>query len=112
MDKGYIEKLIEQQTKKSERNYMNYQATGEGRYMREHERAEDLIEICRMALGVSDIKEQNGILRANLTDYAYRAIMLDHDNRWLDQTNAGEVGNLVKDLAACGRNMGVNDPWR
>lgn len=112
MDKASIEMLIEQQTKISERNYMNYQQSGESRYMRAHEKAEDWIEVCRMALGVADIKEQNGILKANLMNAASKAIMLDHDKRWLEQSNLDEVGHLVKELASIGRSMGVNDPWR
>lgn len=112
MDKATIEKIIDQQTKISDRNYMNFQETGESRYMRAHEKAEGLIEICRMALSVVDIKEQNIILKANFTEVASMAIRLDHDSRWLDQANLDEIGHLVKDLAAMGRVMGVNDPWR
>lgn len=112
MDKATIQKIIEQQEKISERNYRNFQESGISRYMRAHEKAEDLIDICRMALGVADIKEQNVILKANFTEVASMAIRLDHDNRWLDQANLDEIGHLVKDLAAMGRVMGVNDPWR
>lgn len=112
MTKEQIEKMIEQQRKISDRNYMNYQESGISRYMRAHEKAEDLIELCQTALGVADIKQENGILRSNLTECAYKAIKLDHDNRWLDQSNLDEIGNLVKTLASYGRLMGVADPWR
>lgn len=112
MTKAEIEKLIEQQEKISERNYMAYQETGESRYMRAHEKAEDLLDIARTALSVADIREQNLIIKSNFMDAATKAILLDHDNRWLDQSNLDEVGHLVKDLATMGRMMGVNDPWR
>ena len=112
MDKAAIQKIIEQQEKISERNFRYYQESGESRYMRAHEKAEDLLDICRTALSVADIKEQNVILKANFTEVASMAIRLDHDSRWLDQANLDEIGHLVKDLAAMGRVMGVNDPWR
>ena len=112
MDKAAIQKIIEQQEKISERNFRYYQESGESRYMRAHEKAEDLLDICRTALSVADIKEQNIILKANFTEVASKAISLDHDNRWLDQANLDEIGHLVKDLASMGRVMGVNDPWR
>lgn len=110
--KETIEKLIKQQEAISHRNYMAYQETGISRYMRAHERAEDLIDICRMAMNVADIKQQNGIMRAELTEFAHKAIMLDHNQRWLDPENLGDVGGLIKNLAGYGRMIGVNDPWR
>lgn len=112
MNKQQIETLIEQQRKISDRNYMNYQQSGISRYMRAHEKAEDLIELCQTALSVADIKDENRIIKANFIECAAIAISLDHDKRWLDQANLDEVGKLIKTLAAYGRTMGVFDPWR
>ena len=112
MTKEQIEKMIEQQRKISDRNYMNYQSSGISRYMRAHEKAEDLIELCQTALSVADIKDENRIIKANFIECAAIAINLDHDGRWLDQANLDEVGKLIKMLATYGRMMGVFDPWR
>lgn len=112
MNKQQIETLIEQQRKISDRNYMNYQQSGIIRYMRAHEKAEDLIELCQTALSVADIKDENRIIKANFVECATIAISLDHDGRWLDQANLDEVGKLIKMLATYGRMMGVFDPWR
>ena len=112
MTKEKIEMMIERQENISDKNYRTYQETGISRYLRAHETAEDWLEVLRMALSIADIKEQNTILRANLTDCAAKAIQLDHDNRWLEPSYLGEIGHLVKDLAVIGRNMGVYDPWR
>ena len=111
MNKEQIKKMIEQERKISDRNYMNYQQSGISRYMRAHEKAEDLIELCQTALSVADIKDENRIVKGNFIDCAAMAISLDHDSRWLDQANADEIGKLVKTLATYGRMMGVFDPW-
>jgi len=111
MTKEAIEKLIEQQEKISHRNYMNYQESGIQRYMRAHERAEDLISICRMAASVADIKSENLHIKANFADCVVKANYLLHNNRWLEGENIGEVRQLLRNLSAFTQSLGVNNPW-
>lgn len=49
-----IQKLIERYQKISDRNYRNYQQTGDSRYDREYRHAEDILDVATQALASAD----------------------------------------------------------
>ena len=111
MTKNEIQKLLEQQEKISHKNYMAYQETGIARYMRAHEKAEDIVDLCRTALNIDNIKSEWNFCKSCLAECGYKAIELTHDNRYLDGENIGDVGRLLHTLATYGKMVGVSDPW-
>ena len=107
-NKETIEKLIEKNQKISDRNYMNYQQSGVSRYLRAHEKAEDIIDICRLALGASDDHQMVGILKSYISEWGSRAVSLLHHGEY-DK----DIESLLKDLKATALMYGLTtDPWR
>ena len=111
MIKTDIEMLINKQMKISDRNYQYFQETGEQRYQREYRKAEDIIDVCRMALSIADTKAEYMSVKSNLASCAAKAIQLQHEGRWADGEHLADVGSLIMELAAYGRMIGVRDPW-
>lgn len=107
-DKKTIEKIIEQKQKISDRNFMNYQETGARRYLLEHEKAEDIIDICRMALSIAEDRQMLGTLKACVAQWGSKAVTILHDG--LDNV---DVTGLLKDIKATAIVFGLTtDPWR
>ena len=103
MKRAEIEAYIEKKQKASDRNYMAYQETGIGRYMREHERLEDEIQIARQALAAADDHAAVSTLKVTLFDICSRAIRILNTN--------DDPSGLLKDLQAIGKLQGVSNPW-
>ena len=103
MKKGQIEAFIQKQQAISDRKYMAYQETGDPRYLREHERAEDLIQIANQALSAADDHTALGALRAEFSTICAKAALLLHQ--------PGEPEPLLREIIAVGKSYGFRDPW-
>lgn len=107
-NKETIEKLIEKNQKISDRNYMNYQQSGESRYLRAHEKAEDIIDVCRLALGASDDHQMVGALKSYISAWGSDAVSLLHQGG-----PDSEVASLLKNIRDVALIYGLTtDPWR
>ena len=104
MTKDAIEKLIDQQQRISDRNYMNYQQTGEGRYLRAHERAEDLIDIARIALNAHDDHTKMINYRCELGQLGSEACEVLHHGVQADLEGAE---NVLRNLRAVAVGSGI-----
>lgn len=78
IDTEWIEDFIKKQEKIRDRNFRNYQDSGESRYYRAHRRAEDLIELADMALGISDTKSKNHAYCSAIAECGNKAISILH----------------------------------
>ena len=103
MRREQIEEHIQKQQAVSDRKYMAYQETGNPRYLREHERAEDLIQIANQALSAADDHTALGALRAEFSTICAKAAMLLHQ--------PGEPEPLLREIIAVGKSYGFRDPW-
>ena len=103
MRKAQIEEHIQKQMEVSNRKYMAYQETGNPRYLREYERAEDLIQIANQALSAADDHAALGALRAEFSTICAKAALLLHQ--------PGEPEPLLREIVAIGKNYGFRDPW-
>lgn len=103
MRKEQIEEHIQKQQAVSDRKYMAYQETGNPRYLREHERAEDLIQIANQALSAADDHTALGALRAEFSTICAKAALLLHQ--------PGEPEPLLREIIAVGKSYGFRDPW-
>ena len=108
-DRKTIEKIIESQKRIYERNYMNYQQSGERRYERAYQNAEDLIDICTLALGGVDEHTKLLHLRSSIIQIGADAIKLLHDKAFLSDPHG--VERILKELRTLAKGEGVQDPY-
>lgn len=110
MDKQDINKLIEKQQKISDRNFYNYQESGERRYLRAHERAEDLIDLAQRALKAADEHQELGSMRSYISGWSTRAISILHAGN--NDEKQDEINELLKEIRSIGLMYGLTrDPW-
>lgn len=111
MTKADIEKFIEHYETVSARNFDNYQQSGIARYDREYRKAEDMVEIGRMALSIADTRAQNGSLRACMGFWGAKAVDILHNQQYEDQTEV--IQRLLRDMKAVCVGMGLcSDRWK
>lgn len=108
-DRETIKKIIESQKRIHDRNFDNYQQTGERRYERAYQNAEDLIDICTLALGGVDEHTKLMHLRSSIIQIGYDAIKLLHDKAFLNDPQG--VERILKNLRALAKSEGVRDPY-
>lgn len=106
--KREIENLIVNKQKAADRNYNAHQETGMSRYLREREKAEDIIEICKLALSALDDHNATGIFGAHISKWGVKAIKMLHE-----ETVDGDAKNLLEDIKSVALKYGLaTDPWR
>ena len=105
MKREGIEAYIEKKQKVSDRNYRNYQETGVSRYLRNHERAEDEIEIARQALSAADDHVKAIEYKAELIGLAARA-----EEALRDGTQQ-EYEKALKEMISVGKIAGYRSRW-
>ena len=108
-DRKTIEKIIESQKRIFDRNYDNYQQSGERRYERAYQNAEDLIDICTLALGGVDEHTKLIHLKSSIVQIGADAIRLLHDKAFLNDPDG--VERLLKNLRSLAKGEGVRDPY-
>ena len=108
-DRKTIEKIIESQKRIHDRNFDNYQQTGERRYERAYQNAEDLIDICTLALGGVDEHTKLIHLKGSIIQIGVDAIKLLHDKAFL--TDPHGVEKLLRNLRVLAKGEGVRDPY-
>ena len=108
-DRETIEKIIKSQKRIFERNFMNYQHSGERRYERAYQKAEDLIVICTLALVGGDEHTKLLHLRSSIVQIGYDAIKLLHDKAFLNDPRGTE--KVLKALRALAKGEGIRDPY-
>lgn len=79
MNQQRIEKLCDQYRKKADRNFRNYQETGEPRYERESRNAEEIADALSVALDHADEHDKYICLKIEVADLAHKAEDLLHD---------------------------------
>lgn len=101
MTRDNIEKFIAKQQKISDRNYQNYQMSGEQRYYRAYDKAEELIGLANQALSAADDHQLVGTLRAELGTLGTQAFDAIHSQ------NINEYEAVVKAVALVAKTYGL-----
>lgn len=109
MTKEQIKAYIEKKQKIVDKNYQNYQETGERRYERNYQQAEDEIEIANMALSAADDHMKAISYKVELIQFAAEADSLIH-------APIGTMGKvaymkLAKNLIAAAKLAGYESRW-
>lgn len=105
MKREDIENYIEKKQKLSDRNYENYQATGESKYMRAYDRYEDEIQIARQALNSADDHTKALEYKSELISLASRA------DRAVNTMDPSELLAVCHEVLACGKSAGYLSRW-
>ena len=92
MDKKWIEKEIERLDNLASRNFMNFQETGERKYQRTAEKAEDTADVFRIALEALENHNALGYLRGALSSAAAKA------DEALASKSAGQMRSALKNI--------------
>lgn len=111
MDKKTIETIRDKHQAIADRNFENYQMSGEPRYLRTHDRESDLVDICNLALDAADTAMRCGNLKSDLCDFAYTAENIVHSDG--DETDKQEQAmQLVERIYKYGIVFGlIRDVW-
>lgn len=109
MTKEQIKAYIDKKQAVVDKNYRNYQETGERRYERTYQQAEDEIEIANMALAAADDHLKAISYKADLISLAAEADKLIH-------ATIGTMGKaaylkLAKNLIAAAKLAGYESRW-
>lgn len=108
-DRETIEKIIKSQKRIHDRNFMNYQQSGERRYERAYQNAEDLIDICTLALDSADEHTKLLHLRSSIIQIGADAIKLLHNKAFLSDPQC--VERILKELRTLAKGEGIRDPY-
>ena len=96
MNTERVAKLCEQYRKKADRNFRNYQETGEPRYERESRNAEEIADALSVAMDHADEHDKYICLKIEVADLAHKAEDLLHDG---DRSKYGDQLQKLISLA-------------
>lgn len=105
MEKNDVKALLAKQEALYEKNFEAYQETGLKKYETAYRKAEDMADLCRMALANGgDMQEMHNI-KADMISLGNRASILIH------RYNKFDAIKLLKDLVSAARMAGLDVKW-
>lgn len=108
-DREWIEDFIGKQEKIRDRNFRNFQDSGESRYDRAYRKADELIDLATMALNVADIKSKEVSYRSAICDFGTQAMDILH---YGIDSDPNAVEALLRSIKAYATMMNiVRDKW-
>lgn len=109
MDTERIKKIRDSKEKAARRKYENFQASGTQKYYYEYEHYTDLVDICDMALSVSQIKERGTKIFVDLGGLVEDAYQLKKTGDYYDPESAK---NFLDQVLLIGRQYGWEKEFR
>ena len=103
MDTERIKKIRDGKKKAAQRKYDNFQASGENKYYYEYSHYNDLVDICDMALSVSQIKDRGTKIFVDLGGIVEDAYQLKRTGDYYDPES---VKNFLDQVLLIGRQYG------
>lgn len=107
MDAERIKKIRDSKEKARQRQWQNYQATGDDNFYRKMSGYEDIVTICDQALSAADDHQKALNLNLDIIEFARQAADLIHHNPGIDK----EVKNLLEDIMATAKRNGWQNKW-
>ncbi len=107
MDAARIEQIRKSKEKARQRQWQNYQATGDDNYYRKMNGYEDIVTICDQALSAADDHQKALNLKLDIIGFASEAADLIHHNPNIDK----EIKNLLEDIMATAKRNGWQNKW-
>lgn len=104
MDTDRIKQIRKGKEKAAQRKYDNFQASGDNKYYYEYQHYSDLVDICDIALSVSDIREKNLKMQTDLYDISNQAYNLYKGGGYYDPV---EMKLFLDSVLLFGRKHGV-----
>ncbi len=109
MDRKRIEKLIASHEKSADRQYRNYQDSGNGRYYTAYKRHEEIVEALRIALDAAEEHNKYNFMRADLAMLAEKAKRTLCRHKESDPESCSMMNDVVAVAAAYGLTSGRFD---
>ena len=109
MDTATIQKIRKGKEKARQYNFQAYQDTGEAKYERAERRYSELVDICDLALSISEIRDRSVRMNSEYMILAKHAADLKHHGEYVDQQKMKDFLYEVVDVAS---RFGFADPWR
>ena len=112
-----IEQIRDSKQRAYNRQFDNYQSTGEQKYYTKMHAYDELIEICNLALIVNNPRQELGSIKASLCDLADKADTVIHKHPEgyfmpLQPSDLKEFYLVLKDLIAVAETHGYDSKWR
>ena len=107
MDAERIKKIRDSKEKARQRQWQNYQSTGDDNYYRKMNGYEDIVTICDQALSAADDHQKALNLNLDIIDFASEAADLIDHNPNIDR----EVKDLLENIMATARRNGWQNKW-
>lgn len=104
IDSGRIKEIMKSKEKAAQRKMDNFQASGFNKYYTEYQHYDDLVSICRLALSISDIKENNDRLTMSLYELCSKAYDLKQEG---DYFEPDKMKSFLEDIIIVGKQNGV-----
>lgn len=107
MNANDIKAIKNRYQKKYERNWYNYQSSGERRYEREYQHAEDIVDICSRALNADMEHSQLLSIRGDMSQFSSEAMQILRE-----ESLSPRVEKLLRNIKASGLMSGlITDPY-
>lgn len=108
MNTEEIRKIREGKEKARQYNFQAYQDTGEANYYRAEARYSALVDICDIALNVSEIRDKGIKINAELSILATKAAKMRHDGCYREPE---EVKNFLYLVTQTAERFGWSNPY-
>ena len=106
MDTERIQAIRDSKEKARERQFENYQSTGEEKYYKAYHSYEEIVDICDIALSKNNYRQESGNLKGSFIRYANDASKLIH-MAW----DEDKAKRLLKELIAEAKIYGFDDRY-
>lgn len=109
MDTARIKEIRKSKEKAARRKYDNFQASGTQKYYYEYEHYSDLVDICDIALNVSEIRDKSTKMFVDLGGIVEDAYQLKKSGDYYDPQS---VKNFLDQVLLIGRQHGFEKESR
>lgn len=107
MDAARIKKIRDSKERARQRQWQNYQSTGDDNYYRKMNGYEDIVTICNQALSAAEDHQKAQNLKFDIIDFAKEAADLIHHDPNID----ADIKNLLKNIMATAERYGWQNKW-
>lgn len=111
MDKERILKIRASKEAAKNRQYANFQSTGDDNYYRKYTGYDDIVTICDMALNSADDHTTALNLKGEIAQIASRASDLEHEAQTRGELDSAEARGVLRAIMTLAKKNGWWNRW-